>query len=225
MIEQATPHAEFSRVIACTLCSSATDRHFLRDDAENIPQPGYVGRNYAANRVLLVGQNPGTPKSLADEDRPYTAALRELRDRPSPERYASLKSVLDEFIPRWPVRGSYFPLEECGLTLDDIAYCNVVRCRTSGDKQPGRSTVSQCRSAHFGRWLQWLGPRVVVFIGKWAAANASSAVIEAGIPFSFMNRHRSLSSAERAENRADVVKLVRSVLANGSLQPTATGHS
>lgn len=201
--------AEFARVLSCATCSRATDSHILRDADENVPQPGYVGKNYAKRRVALVGQNPGTPKTLEQQDRPYTAALRSLRDTPNEEHYQQLHTVLQAFIPQWPVHGNYFPLAECGLSLQDIAYFNVVRCRTSGDAKPGVNTVNSCIQNHLGRWLDQLEPRVVVFIGKWASDRASHEVERRGIPFAFMNRQRSLSSLERSENRRAVVQIVR----------------
>ena len=201
--------AEFARIISCGACSRATDAHVLRDENENVPQPGYVGASYWKRRVALVGQNPGTPKTLELQDRPYTAALRGLRDTPDEAHYRELQSVLQAFIPQWPVHGNYFPLTECGLSLQEIAYFNVVRCRTDGDAKPGVHTVHTCLQVHFGRWLDILTPRVVVFIGKWAADRASHEVVRRGIPFAFMNRQRSLSSLERDQNRQAVVRLVR----------------
>ena len=133
------------------------------------------------NPLLLVGQNPGTPKSLAAEDLPYTAALRTLRDDNTETKYEELVAVLRTFIPQWPVHGNYFPLAESGLTLEDIAYCNVVRCRTHIDKKPGTRLVSNCISQHFSRWLALLQPKAVVFIGKWAAERGGPAVTAAGV--------------------------------------------
>ncbi len=201
--------AEFAKVISCAACSRATDRNILRDADENVPQPGYVGETYWKHRIALVGQNPGTPKTLELQDKPYTVALRRLRDTPTEDKYQELHTVLQAFIPKWPVHGNYFPLVECGLSLRDIAYFNVVRCRTSGDAKPGVNTVNTCLHNHFGRWLDNLAPRVVVFIGKWGADRASQEVERRGIPFTFMNRQRSLSSHERSENRRAVVQLVR----------------
>jgi len=62
---------------------------------------------------------------------------------------------------------------------------------------------------HLGRWLDALAPRVVVFIGKWAADQAAREVSRRGIPCAFMNRMRSLSSQKREENRRSVVQLIR----------------
>ena len=61
---------------------------------ENIPQPGYIGPDYWKNRILLIGQNPGTPKSLANEDLLYTSALRTLRESPTAENYSKLELLL-----------------------------------------------------------------------------------------------------------------------------------
>jgi len=200
---------EFARVIGCEQCSSSTDRKLLRDEQENVPQPGWVGSNYDGTRLLLVGQNPGTPKSLATADRPYTNALRDLRDNVTEQQFQKLVSVLRSFIPQWPVHGNYFPLAESGLTLEDIAYCNIVRCRTHADSPPGTRLFANCLSLHFSRWLDLLQPRAVVFIGKWAAERGGPVVEAAGIPYRFMNRQRSLSSVERTENRNAVVQFVR----------------
>ena len=79
---------------------------------------------------------------------------------------------------------------------------------------PGNSMTANCMSEHFERWLQLLNPRVVVFIGKWAHDRGAAAVARLGIPFEFMNRQRSLSSAERVANRERVVVLVRATLAS-----------
>lgn len=200
---------EFARIISCTLCTQATDSKLLRDRAENVPQPGYIGSRYRKARVLLVGQNPGTPKSLSAQDIPYTAALRALRDEPTTQRYKELNAVLRAFIPQWPVQNNYFPLEESGLALEDIAYCNIVRCRTTGDGTPGDSLTKQCHNEHFVRWLNLLNPKVVVFIGKWAWHQGRGVVDAKGVPCAFMNRQRSLSTDERVKNRAQVVALVK----------------
>lgn len=201
--------SEFARVLSCEMCTQGTDRNLLRDSGENLPQPGYIGEHYWKRRVALVGQNPGTPKTLDQADRPYTAALRRLRDTPSDADYQELLAVLQAFIPQWPIHGNYFPLAECGLSLREIAYFNVVRCRTSDDARPGIKTIHNCIQNHFARWLDELAPRVVIFIGKWAADHAGQEVQRRGIPFGFMNRQRSLSSNARVENRRQVVQLVR----------------
>ena len=203
-------HSEFAKVISCQHCTQVTDRNLKRDACEDVPQPGYIGSRYHQTRLLLVGQNPGKPGNLAAADRPYTEALRALRDEPTPQLYASLSKVLRDFIPQWPVHGHYFPLSECGLTLEDIAYCNIVRCRTEENRAPNQLLAMQCLSQHFARWIDLLAPKFVVFVGKWAWQQGRSTLDKAGIPYDFMNRQRSLSTLEREANRIRVIQQVRS---------------
>jgi len=199
--------AEFAQVMKCTRCTSSTDPYLLRDNGENVPQPGFVGANYAQKRVMFVGQNTGTPKSLIYEDLPYTAGLRALRDDPTVERYEKLAAILRDFMPLWRILDS-FPLIECGLTLDDIAYCNIVRCRTTDDRAPRRGVSNNCAALHFDRWLGLLQPKVVVFLGWWPYERGSAFVHARGIAQDYINRSRSLSANDRAKNRERVAKLV-----------------
>jgi uracil-DNA glycosylase len=203
-------HEEFAKVIQCMKCTTFTDLNLLRDRAENVPQPGYIGQTYSETRLLLVAQNPAVPPvHLSAADRTYTAALRTLQQDSTAQQYRELHAVLQEFIPKWPVHGSYFPLQACGLSLRDIAYINLVRCRTLRNSTPNRSMARNCINEHFSRWLKLLSPKVVVFIGKWANDVAHDLGGPLDIPCAFMNRHRSLSTEKRAANRAQVVELVR----------------
>lgn len=204
-------HIAFQRVISCERCTSATDPNLLRDGGENVPQPGYIGPRYRKSRVLLVGQNPAAPKSLAapEKDLLYTAALRALCDEPTMQRYKELNILLKNFIPDWPIHGDYFPLDESGLSLEDISYFNLVRCRTLSNTTPNDNLARNCIDAHFVRWLDRLAPKVVVFVGKWAWKQGRSAVEERGIPCDFVNRQRKLPQLEREANLTRVAALVR----------------
>jgi hypothetical protein len=151
---------EFARVISCTRCDKLTCKDILRDAAENVPQPGFIGTRFHEKRILLVGQNPGVPNdNLAIKDRSYTAALRRVRDQTSVESFEHLQDVLKNFVPSWPVHGNYFPLQESGLTLDEIAYCNIVRCRTERNAQPSLRMVSVCTNNQLASWLDLLNPK------------------------------------------------------------------
>ncbi len=203
---------DYARVVSCEACSAVGK--LLRDSGENVPQPGFVGRRYGETGVFLVGQNPGVPTvGLAARDKAYTAALRSLRDNQTKQSLLGALGVMRDFVPSWPISGSYFPLEECGMTLDDIAYCNVVRCRTVSNSPPPTSVADRCGSLHFQAWLDALQPSVVVFVGKWARDRVGHMVQAKGIPADFMNRARDLSSQARMENRDRVAKLVRAVVA------------
>jgi hypothetical protein len=209
---------EFACILSCRSCAAFQISNLLRDDEENVPQPGYIGICYGAKRVLLVGQNPAVPPGrLTREDRPYTAGLRKVRDEPTAENFVLLNSILANFIARWPIHGGYFPLAECGLDLDQIAYCNLVRCRTVENRTPGERVASNCSGLHFVRWLDFLQPCVVVFVGKWAHDRGKQYVESRRIPFAFMNRQRSLSTKDRLLNRNSVVELVSTAISEAGL--------
>jgi hypothetical protein len=44
---------EFARVTNCSLSTTSQCPTLLRDDQENIPQPGYIGLGYRTTRLLL----------------------------------------------------------------------------------------------------------------------------------------------------------------------------
>ena len=205
-----TPN-EFAQIMHCKKCTLATSKKLLRDQLENIPQPGFIGQNYNRKRIVLAGQNPGVcPPAYAKIDSKYTSALRAVRDTPNQETMGSLYRVLLHTVPGWKV-GDYFPLNECRLSLEEIAYFNIVRCRTMKNSIPGQFVVRNCLT-HFENWLLMLRPSVVIFIGKWAFDKAGHIPKQHNIPCDFMNRERSLSTAARKENRHRVETLVRSII-------------
>jgi len=204
----------FAAVLGCSECSQRGDKTILHDVTFNIPQPGYVGPGYWQKRVLLIGQNPGvSPPRFRAQDEAYAQAGCRLRDNPSPDTLKRYQAVLADIIPTWPVQDNYFPLYECGLDLSDIAYFNVVRCRTRGNRVPSSGMVTACMKAHFTDFVEFLQPRIVVCVGKWAHDRVAGVLEQQGILHTFMNRMRSLSSADRARNRADVVKMVTTAIA------------
>lgn len=203
---------QFSNVINCRLCQNICVKNLLLDSDLNLPQPGYVGEDYLKSKVLLIGQNPGvSAPSQSHNDIRYNKALDNLKI-PSNRAMTEMQSVLTQIIPSWPVAGKYFPLVDCQLELKDIAYFNLVRCRTKGNSPPNKRMTQMCVNSHVEDWLKFLKPRVVICIGKWSHDRISPKLDEIGIPHSYMNRMRSLSSEERKENKQRVVALVRKTM-------------
>jgi len=202
----------FSEVVKCDLCTELCCPKVVRDNNLNIPQPGYIGENYTSARVLLVGQNPGnTIQSTEHSDKEYMEKLKKFKASATRKEFEALRSTLSKTIPTWPVHNQYFPLFECKLSLKDIAYCNVVRCRTKNNSKPTKRQINNCRK-HFETWIIDLEPTVVVFVGKWASDTYSSYLTQHRIKNGFINRMRSLSKKQRQENRDQIVTLVKSCL-------------
>jgi hypothetical protein len=203
-----------ARVLKCTACESSHRTGVLRDTSENIPQPGYVGKNYSRSRVVFVGQNPAIcPDRLRNEVAPYMAALHTLRDNPSAQALAEFRRAMEEFSPSWALFQRYLPLSDCGLQLDQIAYFNVVRCRTFMNASPRIGPTRMCTENHFRDWLGLLRPKCVIFLGKWGYDEAGHVPQQLGICTDFLDRSRSLSREVRARNRHRIIELVKRIAA------------
>jgi len=223
MLDRATLPNEFARIINCSQCTTQTCKNLLRDSEENVPQPGFLGIRYEAKRVLMVGQNPAITKSerALAADQPYTALLRKLRDDPTEGTLRSLLAVARDFMPSWRVHQDYFPLQECGLALDELAYINIVRCRTArfdqrkgklDDTRPNSNVAKQCVESHFTGWVDRLDPRVIIFLGKYAYDYGSPIAKKKNIPCDYLNRQRSRGAELRTADRNRVAKLVRAIV-------------
>ena len=209
--------SKFARVVKCDVCFRSSYPKLLRDDSFNLPQPGYIGTNYKNTRVLLVGQNPGRSHDYSNaSDEEFASALIAVKKDENAQAVNKVRNILDRIMPTWDIFKTYFPLADCGLRLDDIAYTNIVRCRTEENAKPGVRIARTCISKHFIPWLDWLEPRFVLCMGKWAHDKISYELEARGIPYAFINRDRSLSNSERRRNRRDVAKRVRYVLSNSN---------
>ena len=206
--------SKFARVIKCDVCFRNSYPKLLRDDSFNLPQPGYIGTNYKNTRVLLVGQNPGISHDYSnDSDEGFANALIAVKKDKNAQAVNKVRNILDRIMPTWDIFKTYFPLADCGLRLDDIAYTNVVRCRTEENAKPGVRISRICISKHF---IPWLEPRFVLFMGKWAHDEISYELEDRGIPYAFINRDRSLSNSERRRNRTDAAERVRNILSSNN---------
>jgi len=198
----------YTEVLRCTACPTLVVR---RDAFEDVPQPGFVGARYAASRVLVVGQNPGQPTPALDQqDRVYTTLLRGLRDDPSQESLQTYQRYAIQFAAEFPILRKYPVISACGLDLDDIAYCNLVRCR-SRERGHTVAVARTCAMRHFARWLDALEPRFVVFIGKWPWEQGQGELGKRRIPSAFINCRQGLS---KSEIQADVDRVGRLVKAS-----------
>ncbi len=211
----------FWQVASCKRCSTEDHPGLLRDALTNLPQPGYIGSNYREAKVLLVGKNPD--RGFTDpstEDRDYIEVLLAMRDRPSDQAYANFKSVSEIYMPKWEyVRA--FPFGLSGLRLNDVAFINMVRCRSNRpDARDHHSpqVIKNCITAHFERWLNWLEPNVVISIGKGVHDRISNLLIERNILHRFIKRSKMSETEQRTEER-EVSTFVRQTV-GGSLWVT-----
>jgi hypothetical protein len=124
---------------------SAIDRSHGHD---RLPQPGFVGSRYQPQGVLILGQNPGNDaigKGESAADLHQYEMLRRLRDAvDTASAVAASKALMaalgSTVMPTWLiVQNVVRPLlAALNLTLDDIAYTNLVKFRTSGSSFASR---------------------------------------------------------------------------------------
>jgi uracil-DNA glycosylase len=100
--------------------------------------------------------------------------------------------------------------------LEDIAYVNLVRCRTKKPEDPKKKMpppndriADACRCTHFEPWLDLLKPKCVVFVGLWACRQGGRTCDVRGIPKVAINRSKGLLGKDRDANRVEVVNFVR----------------
>jgi DNA polymerase len=90
--------------------------------------------------VMFVGEGPG-----AEEDRlgvPFVGRSGQLLDR--------------------------LVAEEMGLTRDEIAICNTVKCRPPGNRDPKPEEIEACKP-FLDAQIEHIDPRVIITLGNFAA--------------------------------------------------------
>ena len=61
-------------------------------------------------------------------------------------------------------------IEACKLTREQVYICNTIKCRPPGNRNPTAEEVENCRP-FFERQLAIIRPKMMVALGKYAAAN------------------------------------------------------
>ena len=190
----------FTDVLGCNRCPRSLVK---RDGAYNIPQPGWVGRNYGG--LMFVGQNPGEGSAPpTDPDRQYLEALGLVCDSPSlDEMHDRLKEATDSF--------TYYSSFRFDVDIERVAYINAVRCRTKENSAPVREIQQNCRH-HFLEWVKRLRPRGVVYLGLFAQRATADLLDRLRIEYVVISRQRSLSTQKRAEQDKNARQFILKVL-------------
>lgn len=152
-------------------CNQPADAH--------VPAPGWVGKHYRAGSAVLVGINPGGGTKAYVEPRPEDRDLYTLLRRFRAAQDASaVRESFDDLCDGWITiqstrhnirRPISLILDALGLTVQDIAFLNLVPFRTADDKTPPVDVIRYCWAVAAGPQLAALKPGRVIFLGKKAA--------------------------------------------------------
>lgn len=158
---------------------------YIRDtghEMDKVPQPGFIGSRYRRGGLLLIGQNPGNDRvangalSQADQEQyDLLTLLSGSREGHAPQAFNSLMEALGKSVmPKWIIYKNVVKplLDGLALTLDDVAYTNLMKYHTTGSQLP----MSLFRKAWVTteRQLDLLAPRVIVCLGYGTASKFES---------------------------------------------------
>ena len=141
---------------------------------DRLPQPGFIGRHYfdIPIRVVVMGQNPGTPKAqweLEDDDIMLKLIANHSRER-SLESLLKLFSVMPEYMLGERVgRRAWAPMsvvKKLELSLDNIVLLNLIPlCHSNSGIIPAFRDAFEISTK---RQLEDLKPDKIVVFGKGA---------------------------------------------------------
>jgi hypothetical protein len=148
----------------------AAQLHF-RNWGDKIPQPGYVGSQYAPGGIVFVSMNPGggPADGLGESDLRQYKMLEELRDS-TPTQSASvfkkLCALLSEEMPRWKIYRNFVApiLEPLSIPFSTVSYLNLLKWRTKSSKKLARLYEISWRD-HTLAQFELLSPGTIIAIG------------------------------------------------------------
>lgn len=141
-----------------------------QQDAD-IPQLGYIGKNYRKGGDILLGINPGGGRDAyrrTPEDGRLLPRIAALRD--GSHSNADLDAVFEicmENMRTWNLWRIVEPvLGALGKGQDEIAYLNWCPFRTRNDAMPRAYVMRNCRASIVDPLIAGLAPRRVIALGK-----------------------------------------------------------
>jgi hypothetical protein len=147
--------------------------HYMREGpVDATPFTGFIGPRYVAGGVVFVTRNGASGKSDVHvrADRRLMELTRELANASAIERRASFDKLMNHLggiIPGWgPYRYVAAFLEQTQLSLDRVAYINMIPFRTKGDARLPRGIYDGAWRTCTRALIDVLEPGLVVPLGK-----------------------------------------------------------
>ena len=155
--------------------SNYTPKHLLADAATMFA--GYVGTNYEPGvGIVLLAVNPGgggdAYRTRTPEDEVFAPLLAEFKAADHPgvmESFERIMATFPRMVEGWNLQRILRPtLEAAGVTIEEVAFMNVVPYRTRNDRLPPVAAARTAWQRIVDPCLRILAPRAVVAMGKKA---------------------------------------------------------
>ena len=149
---------------------------YLNEDASTM-FAGYVGPRYVPGKgIVLVAINPGGGRDSysrrTPEDERFYPLLQKFKTADRSNAQKAFEDINDRFkgmVQRWNIWRIIEPtLDAAGLSLEQVAYVNLVPYRTRGDKTPPVSARKSAFERIVEPMFKILDPKAIVALGKKA---------------------------------------------------------
>lgn len=142
----------------------------LRAD-DRIPQFGYVGRNYAERRILLLGINPGNgPDGIGRTpgDARMLPSLAAFAKAPTPLNFVEACDHYVQECRQWQIwkRHCARILEAGRMEYDEIAFMNCLPWRTASESNFSDYISEKTSQLYISPLLEELKPKLIIAMGK-----------------------------------------------------------
>jgi hypothetical protein len=165
ILDWAAVTAQAAAILTCPHCSGEAQ--------DGMPQPPWVGAQYAPNGIVLLAQNPSSVRDLSEHERQL---LQRLATEPSVGllqewSHHRIGHMVAKPWRQWK-EGFQRAVGRC-LSPERTAWLNVVPYTTLGNRSPSQRDRERCRDDHLAPLLELLQPRGV--IARYEAARRALA--------------------------------------------------
>lgn len=170
---------------------------------DRIPQFGYVGSNYLARRILLLGINPGNgPRNRRKAgDELQMPHLERFANNPTESNFERAQEAYLRACQNWGIWGRECNelLSIANLSLSDVAFSNALPWRTKSGADFGRAIELATAERYVKPLILDLKPNILIAVG----IKVRKMVEDAGFsPHVVWNRARALTPSVRAQREA-----------------------
>lgn len=157
-------------VLKCKRCEGNKCKElgisYEKIDYHNLPL--IVGRNYSKSkkRVCIIAQNPGeSTKQSIDEEQTHLQKFYRSEKNKDYEAFCEFM-VKERFsgVKKWKLFDNFHVLTNLDILPSQIAFTNVVKCRTTDNNGLGQPLIRKC-SYHLENEIKALEPKFVITLG------------------------------------------------------------